>query len=489
VLAAADPPRGFARWLLAAGALFAILATLAALGELASSALRILEAPRARLGVAGAGVLLAGALGLAAVVAAALLAARSRLSDRQVGLVGLGLVVALRGAVLLAMDAPLANDGRAYAELARWLADGGCCFADRPTGYPALLVGAHALAGPGAASHELLNLAFAVAGGWLLYDLVREAAGRLAAALALFAFAAMPALVLLTPLLLTDTVYATLLLALCWTATRVFRDRARWAAWATATGLLLAASQYVRPIGPALLLPIAAALLLWARPARRAALAAALVVVVFGAAMLPAIGHNLSTHGDLSISTSAYGGWSLYMGTNQASKGRYNDADAEFIQSLPGANLWDQSEVAGRLGLERIGADPIGFAGLTVRKFTIMWGTEEHAVIFAFRPEGRARGALAGIDLLAQLAYLGLLLAAAAGTALVLRRGPPSPTLLLAVGLLLAQVAVHTFLEVKPRYHAQAEPLLILLAAPALAWFGTRLTAWRAPWRAPWRRT
>ena len=483
MLAAADPPRGLARWLLAAGALFAALAAVAALGELASGVLRVLEAPRARLGFAGAGVLLTGALGLVAVLAAALAAARSRLSDRQLGLVGLGLVVALRGAILLALDAPLANDGRAYAELARWLTDGNCCFADRPTGYPALLAGAYALVGEGGAAHELLNVAFAVAGGWFLYDLAREAAGRTAAALALFAYAAMPALVLLTPLLLTDTVYATLLLAMCWTATRVLRDRARWAAWAAATGLLLAASQYVRPIGPALLLPLVGAPLLWARPWRRAALSAVLVATVFGGAMLPAIGHNLSAHGDLSISTSSYGGWSLYMGTNQASKGRYNDADAAFIASLPGANLWEQSELAGRLGLERIGADPIGFAGLAVRKFTIMWGTEEHAVIFAFRPEGRARGTLAGIDLLAQAAYLALLLAAAAGLAVALRRGPPHPALLLAAGLVLAQVAVHTFLEVKPRYHAQAEPLLILLAVPALAWLETRTATWRRAWR------
>jgi hypothetical protein len=478
VLGAADPPRGFARWLLAAGALFAGLAALAALGELGSVVLRLAEAPRARLGMAGAGTILAGVAGLAAVLLAALLAARSRLSDRQLGLAGLGLVLAVRGAVLLAMDAPLANDGRAYAELARWLADGGCCFADRPTGYPALLAGASALLGQGAAAHELLNLAFAVAGGWLLYDLARAAAGRSAATLALFVYAVMPALVLLTPLLLTDTVYATLLLALCWTATHALRDGARWAWWAAATGLLLAASQYVRPIGPALLLPLVAAPLLMGHRWRRAVLQALVVVVVFGASMLPAIGHNLVAHRDLSISTSAYGGWSLYMGTNQASKGRYNDADAAFIQSLPGDGLWEQSEQAGRLGLERIAADPIGFAGLTVRKFTIMWGTEEHAVIFAFRPEGRARGALAGIDLLAQVAYAGLLLAAAAGASLAVRRGTPSPAMLLAVGLLLAQVAVHTFLEVKPRYHAQAEPLLILLAAPAAAWLSTRLGSW-----------
>jgi hypothetical protein len=461
-----------ARWLLAAAAVFAVLATVAAAGEALSTVLRLADASIARLGPAGAAVLLIGAALLSFGFVAGLLAARSPLSDGWILAIGLALVLAIRVAAIVAIDAPLPNDGRAYAELARWLREGGCCFADRPTGYPMLLAAAFSVLGDRTLTHEVLNVAFAVAGGWLLHDLAAGIGGRRAATPALFVYATLPALVLLTPLLLTDTVYATLLLAMCWTAVRI--PGAPFG-WAVATGVLLAASQYVRPIGPALLLPLVLAPALYVRPWRSAAMAAAIIVVTFVVAMLPAIGHNLATHGDLSLSTSSYGGWSLYMGTNQASKGRYNAADADVIDALPGANLWERSEAAGELGLERIAGDPIGFAGLTVRKFTIMWGTEEHAVIFAFRPDGRPRGTLAGVDLLAQLAYLALLAMAAAGSVLAVRAREVNPALVVAAGLVLAQLAVHTFLEVKPRYHAQAEPLLLLMAVPALA----EIAAWR----------
>jgi hypothetical protein len=455
------------RWVVIAGAAFVALIGVAALGETASMLLDVAESPR-RLGVAGLGVLLAGLLALAGALAAAYLAARSRLSDRQLLWAGLVLVLLVRGGIVVLLDAPFANDGRAYQELARWLAHGGCCFADRPTGYPILLAAAYRFVGDATWIHEAINVAFAVLGAWMLFDLVRGPFGRPAAALVLSAYAVLPGLALLTPLLLTDTVYASLIIFLCWAGARMRHGRA-WAA--VATGALLAVSQYVRPVGPALLPALALVPLLFARPFGRAAAMIGLLAVTFGVAMLPAVASNVATHGDLSMSTSSYGGWSLFMGTNQRTNGRYSDADAAVIDGLPGESLWERSEAAGRLGLERITADPIGFAGLAVRKHAVMWGTEEFGVVFAFRPEGPARGVLGGIDLLAQLAYLALVAAAAAGLlATVRRRGPPEPLLVLAVGLLLCEALVHTFLEVKPRYHAHSEVLLLLAAAAAGSW-------------------
>lgn len=469
----ADPtqPR-LARWILVAGMVFFIVVVLAATAELLATVARLAEAPFRRLGPAGVGVLVTGLAALIAAAVAGFWAGKGRWTDRQLMLAALCFVLVVRGAIVLVHDAPLPNDGRAYQELARWLAAGGCCFADRPTGYPMLLAAAYRLVGDGTWVHEAVNVLAAVAGGWLLLDLVSRACGRIAAAMAVAIYAVLPGLALLTPLLLTDTVYATILLALCWATMRMGSGRAATAAMA---GVLLAISQYVRPVAPALLPAMALVPLLYVRPLRRGAMLLAVLLFAFTAGMLPAIANNLAEHGDVSASTSSYGGWSLLMGTNQQADGRYNDGDATLIDSLPGATLWDRSEVAGQLGLERIADDPIGFAGLAVRKFRVMWGTEEFAVIFAFRPHGPARGALAGLDLLANVAYLGVTLAAAAALATVIRRrGPPDPLLVVVVGLLLCEAAVHTFLEVKPRYHALDEPLFLVLGAPALAAFASR---------------
>ena len=469
-----------ARLVLAAGLVFLAAVAIAAVLHGASLTGDLLRSFPRRMGTAGSLALLATLAGVAAALLGGALAARSRFSDRAVLALGLAAIVVVRGAVVLLMDAPLPNDGRAYQELARWLAAGNCCFADRPTGYPAVLAAAYLVAGDGAWVHEAVNVAAAVVGGWLLWDLVRPVAGRTAAAIALFAFAVLPTQMLLTPVLLTDVLYTTLLIGLCWVGVRLARD-GLWPA--VAAGCLLAVSQYVRPVGPALLPALILVPLIWVRPMRRMVMVVAGMVLVFSAAMAPAVVHNLSAHGDLSVSTSSYGGWSLYMGTNQETNGRYSDEDAATIGGLAGTTLWDRSEAAGRLGLERITSDPGGFAGLTVRKFRVMWGTEEYGVIFGFRPEGRASGALAGLDLANQLIYLALLLCALAALAPLLRSGRrPEPLVVLVVGLLLSEALVHTFLEVKPRYHAHTLPLMLLLASPVLALAGS-VERWGGGWR------
>ena len=60
------------------------------------------------------------------------------------------------------------------------------------------------------------------------------------------------------------------------------------------------------------------------------------MTMAFVIALLPVFAHNLAAHGELSPSTSSFGGWSPYMGSNQASNGGYNRADADFIHSLRG---------------------------------------------------------------------------------------------------------------------------------------------------------
>ncbi|HET6744696.1 MAG TPA: hypothetical protein VFH90_02475 [Candidatus Limnocylindria bacterium] len=471
-----------ARLVLAAGLVFLAAVALAAVLHGASLTGDLLRAFPRRMGTGGSIAVLATLAGMAVALVAGAIAARSRLGNRAVLGLGLAAIVVIRGVVVLLMDAPLPNDGLAYQELARWLADGNCCFADRPTGYPAALAALYWLAGDRTWVHEAVNVAAAVAGGWLLWDLVRGLSGRTAAAIALFAFGALPTQVLLTPVLLTDVLYTTLLIGLCWVGVRL----ASGGLWpAVAAGCLLAVTQYVRPVGPALLPALGLVPLIWVRPLRRAVLVVAVVALAFGAFMTPVVVHNLAAHGDLSVSTSAYGGWSLYMGTNQETNGRYNDADAATIQALPGETLWDRSEAAGRLGAERITSDPAGFAGLTVRKFRVMWGTEEYGVIFGFRPDGRASGAMAGLDLANQVVYIALLLSAVAALALLLRsRQLPSPLLVLVIGLLLSEALVHTFLEVKPRYHAHTLPLMLLLASPLLALAGSA-ERWSAGW--PWQ--
>jgi 4-amino-4-deoxy-L-arabinose transferase-like glycosyltransferase len=457
---------GLARSIILIAAVVASLAVVAALVQSASAILTVLASP-GRLGVSGLAVLLIGLPLLAAGLAAGVAAARSGLTRTQLLLVGLAVLLAIRLSAVLLIQAPIVPDGVAYEKAAVRIMGEGFFFWYRPTGYPFLLATSYQLLGRGTLSHELLNVAFAMAGGWLLFDLAWRSAGRQAGMLALVAYASAPGLVLLTPVRLTDTAYATLVLAICWTGCRMIQGGVLWGVIA---GLVIAASQYVRPTGPLLLVAVLLASLAMTATLRRWALPATAMTLAFVIAMLPTFAYNLATYGDLSPSTSSYGGWSLYMGTNQTSDGDWNRADADFIHGLPG-DLWDQSGQAGWLGLQRIAADPLGFAGLAVRKFAILWGSESFAVRYGmdFRLVGGPQGVEAGVWLLAQLAWLALITAASGALLTMRHRARPDPVVVLAACIILAEALLHVFVEVKPRYRAHLEPVLVLIAASAVA--------------------
>ena len=458
---------GLARSVILVAAAFASLAVVAALGQLASALLILLVTAPESPGVDGLAVLVIGLLSLAVGLAAGVAAARSMLTRTQLLLLGLALLLAVRLSAVLLIQAPIAPDGASYEKTAVRVMGEGFFFWYRPTGYPFLLATTYQLLGRGTLSHELLNVAFAMAGGWLLFDLAGKTAGRQAAMVALVAYAIAPGLVLLTPVRLTDTIYATLVLAICWTGNRMLQGGVLWGVIA---GLVIAASQYVRPTGPLLLAAMLVASFALAATVRRWALPAAAMTLAFVIAMLPAFAYNFGTYGDLSPSTSSYGGWSLYVGTNQASNGDWNQADADFIHALPG-DLWDQSGQAGRLGLQRIASDPLGFAGLAVRKFAILWGKESFAVQYGmdFRLVGGPQGVEAGVWLLAQLAWLAVITAAAGALLAIRNRARPDPVVVIAACIILAEALLHLFVEVKPRYRAHLEPLVVLIAASAVA--------------------
>lgn len=452
-----------ARMVVAAGLLFLILVLAAASANLGAGLIDATLTGARRMGIVGWLGLVTSLAGVSGVIGLGWLAARSRLTDRQLLLVGVVMIAAVRLVAVIAIDAAPRPDGIAYRELAQWLASGGCCFADRPTGYPALLALGYRLFGESAAVHEAINVGAAMVGGWIVWALVRPASGRLAAALALFAFAAIPTQVLLTPVLMTDVVYTTFILAVCWAAVRMASGSL---VAAVAAGVLLAGSQYIRPIAPALLPALAIVPLLWVRPARRSMLSLAVLGGSFLVTLAPVLVHNEIEHQDLSLSTSSYGGWSLFIGTDQQHNGRVNAEDITIIQALPGASLWDRSELAGSLAMRRVVDDPIGFAGLAVRKFPIMWGREDYGVDFAFNPTGQPRGVLAGLDLSAQLTYVPLVLLALASALALLRSGrAPPPLAVVVIGIVICEAVVHTFLEVKPRYHAHTVPLFLLFAS------------------------
>src|SRR5690606_24144952 len=138
-------------------------------------------------------------------------------------------------------------------------------------------------------------------------------------------------LVPLTEPMFTVTVAAAVRLALALPA----RTLRAGAGIGVALAAALAIGQYVRATAASLIGPIVVVPFLVGVRWRLALAHGLLVVAAFVVLMLPVVAFNLRVHGDLSVSTSAYGGWSLYVGANREHGGMWNAEDAARLATFP----------------------------------------------------------------------------------------------------------------------------------------------------------
>jgi hypothetical protein len=227
--------------------------------------------------------------------------------------------------------------------------------------------------------------------------------------------------------------------------------------------LAIAAGQYVRATSALILLPILALPLAAGWSVVRTLKRAAMIVAVCVALLVPVIAFNLDLHGDLSVSTSAYGGWSLYVGANREHGGQWNAEDAQRLAGFPGDTWWERSAHAGSLVADRVAEDPLGSLALLPRKFATTWGDESYASGYALDEPGAA------VEGVVQLWWLLIIALATFGIWSWRQRRGPAVALL--IGTMIATVAVaHLALEVHSRYHAYLVPLLCVLAAAGAEW-------------------
>lgn len=438
--------------------------------RLAERGLRVaarLDDPRVALGLTA--LLPAGLAAGLLLLAAWWLAGRSRMGLRLAFAGGLVLLVVGRLAVGLLADAPVDGEMLAFDGLARGMLAGECCFSDRPMGYPLLLAGAYAVLGPGEAAGEALNLGLGLLSGVVLFALVRAHAGARPAVLALYLFALWPAGAMLSNARLSETLYVLLLLlaALASLSGRGWRS-------AGLGGLLLGAAQYARPTTLALLPAFMLARLWPSAPLRQAVLGTVLPLAAGSLLLLtPVVAYNLEAHDELSLSTSAYGGWSLYIGTDVRSDGRWSAQAASEIEGLTPGGIWEDSAAATAIAVQRIQADPAGFALLAARKFAILWGSEDFGVIYGLGRGSIAAPAATFPMLLSYVFYA--LLAGLAALSMFRRRRDFDRLTVLCVGVTLIVALIHVFVEVRDRYHAYLTPLFIVLVAlEAPRWLAAR---------------
>ncbi len=441
--------------------LIALTATLQALQVLGMAASRLAD-PVVQVGL-GLTVAFLGAVAFLVVASGRWASASPRRESLAIW-AGLALVVAVRVAVALLIDAPVDRDMRYYDESAAGFARGECCFLTRPVGYPLLLAGAYVLIGRGALAGEILNIGAALAGAIVLAAVVRRAFNGPAAAVTVVLYALWPAGALMSSARMAETVYTSQLLFAVGAA--VMGGTA--ASWGLITGAILGASQYVRAISVAFV-PVFLLVRLVRRPAprRSAVLSMAGVVVGFVLVLGPVVWHNWHAHGELSVSTHSYGGLSVWQGSDQASGGRFSLETWAAYPHLSSGDLWEDGKVAARLGWQRIADDPGAFLALQLRKFPFTWGSEDYGVLFGVGASAPTEPRHTFPSLAGQVFYA--VVTVTAFLTLLVRRGLPLDALTsLAIGTSLTTAGIHFFLEARERYHMYVVPLLMAVAAVGL---------------------
>lgn len=382
---------------------------------------------------------------------------------------GVATIVATRAIAIAAIPTPLRTDWLDYHRQALILASGGIYDSPRPPGWPAVLSLLYRLGGPNPVLGEWFNLACAVVVGVLLYRIARRWFGGPAAAAGLFLWAISPGPALFTVVLASEHLFAVLFVAAVATALAAL-DR-RWFVWIP-VGILLALSQYVRPVGLVILPAFIVLPFLVEIPRRRAAAAAITVLVTFAIVLSPAVAWQYQRFGRLTLSTSNYDGWNLLVGLNVAHHGQYNRDDGALVGADPRTLAF--RDRAYQLAIERLTANPGAVVLLAAPKFQVMWGKSTYGATWTLgtdRP-GHPRAA-ATMALLSQFAFAATAVLTAAF--LFFRRRARDPVALLMIMCLGTVVLSEVFLEVQPRYHALFEPLFCLVAGATLAW----LAGWR----------
>ena len=404
---------------------------------------------------------------LVTVIVVGVLAASGR--RRELAAIGIGFVVLVGVRIFIAasLDGVPRGEPFFYGLRAEALLAGDLGFGDRPIGYTLMLAGSNALFPDPQLATEALNLLFALLVGGVVLAMARGSYGARVGALALLAYAMWPAGALMTTVRMPELAYDLAIAAAAWAVT----DRTPGWRGSALTGVLLGLSQWIRPSTPALLAAFLLARIWPGGPWRR--LIGSAVVPLLGMFLLvltPVIWHNYQEHDELSVSTSLFGGQVFYLGTYEPSGGMYDQAAMDALIAMSGPDIEDISALGSSIAMDRIREDPLGIAMLAVRKQDTLWGTEHFGVEYGISRSLEERPAHPRVTtaiLLSQGFYVAVLLAATVGLYHLRRR--PDALAALVIVLIWSITAIHTLLEVRDRHHSYVIPVLLPIAALAVA--------------------
>ena len=337
-------------------------------------------------------------------------------------------------------------------------------------GYASFLSWFVRLLGPLPLLAQSLNVVLTTVSGVVLFLLGERFWGREGGVVAYLLWIACPSQTVYNSLILSEPLYTTLLLLFLWLATGPLPQRlGRCALLGVAAGVVLRWFQGVRPIGAVPLI----ALFLWriclsadgvgTREQRWQWMAflGALLAIYLATGPL----WNRYVAECIGEEPASTPGYSLLVGFNSESGGRWNLADSELLYSYsnqPGATAQDAQKAALEAAKERI-AGGMDFFGLFREKLRIFLGTDSACVGYCSQVVRHTSELTLACD-----SFYDLLLILAIGGGIVLWRHRERSAVLLCPLYVLGLTAAQMLVEVAGRYHYSLLPVLILLVPAVL---------------------
>ena len=315
----------------------------------------------------------------------------------------------------------------------------------------------------------VLNIMVGVGTVALAMALARRWLGSVSAVLTGWILAFWPLMIQFTTILASEMLFNFCVLAAFWFAAM---PGWKWFPRSVVTGVVLAASAYIRPVALLLAPLVYLQEALIQRRLARATVACAVSCMVMIALILPWSLRNLQVF-DHFVLVSTNAGTNFWMGNNPETTGSYMpEPETDIVNEV------ERDRYLSKQAWEYIQQEPLAFVTRTLKKAVTLHDRESIGVAWNERglEQGFGHGALMPLKLISN-AYWWLMLACA-GYGLILLFRQRQWLELLTLPPLTAwayYTAVHSITVVGDRYHVPSDPFIAMLAAYGISVLVMRL--------------
>jgi hypothetical protein len=348
----------------------------------------------------------------------------------------------------------------------------------RPTG-PSFFIALHYLIfGPNSLIPTISLSLISAVQIWMVHNLIiNETQDKRTALVAAILLAFWPKHIIFNNLLGSDVLFTFLILASIWLISkgRTQKSTKISVLFMMFSGIIAGLSHWMRATTPLFCASVFLFLFFDTNQVKKKVIYLASFVLGFMFLLIPMVICNKKELGKASITPSQQSGWSMLVGTNVSTHGRWNKQDEELVlremsskQPLPGENSWIyRNRIARDLAIKRLNKNLKQFVKMVFGyKFAALWG-KSGELYWSIPVNSNSYIAITYMDRFYHMVIIILSCVAIFKRSHILIK--LWNVTIIYTGFALFSTFAHVFLETKPRYNHMFLPFLVMCAASLIA--------------------